>query len=112
MRSLGKVFQCEMLMLANQVLDAVRKKATRSSLLEAETTYNAVIAALNDICPMDALEGMLAAQLIATHMAAMDCHERLNTTNDRPTHGYNLNQGEQVIAYLRLSAGGVEPSSR
>ena len=42
----------------------------------------------------DALEGMLAAQLVATHMAAIDCYERLNTTNDRAIHGYNLNQAK------------------
>jgi hypothetical protein len=73
-------------MPANQVFDAIRWKAMRSSPGDAETTYNAVIAALNDISPTDALEGMLAAQLVVTHMATMDCYERLNATNDRDVH--------------------------
>src|SRR4051794_23717872 len=33
----------------------------------------AIAAALKDIAPRDPLEGMLAAQLVAVHNAAMDC---------------------------------------
>jgi len=47
---------------------------------------------LHDIAPKDAFEGMLATQLIATHMAAMDCYVHVNKTNDRATHAYHLNQ--------------------
>jgi hypothetical protein len=83
-------------MLTNQMFDAVRRKASRTSPGDAETTYNAVIAALNDISPRDPLERMLAAQLVATHMAAMDCYERLNRTNDRDVHGYNLNKANKL----------------
>ena len=50
------------------------------------------LAALHDMAPKDALEGMFAAQLIATHMAAMDCYLHVNKTNDRATHAYHLNQ--------------------
>jgi len=35
---------------------------------------------------------MLAAQLVATHMATMDCYKHLNRTNDRNTHANHLNQ--------------------
>ena len=39
---------------------------------------------------------MLAAQLVATHMAAMDCYKHLNKTNDRNTHAYHLNQVDKL----------------
>src|SRR5262245_65150730 len=81
-------------MLAHQVMDAA--KVDGRSLEEIETRYNAVIASLHDIAPVGALEGMLAVQLIATHMAAMDCYKRLTTTNERDIHGYNLNQANKL----------------
>jgi hypothetical protein len=77
-------------MLAMQVLDAT--KINQRSDTDATQRYNATIAALHDIAPKDALEGMLATQLIATHMAAMDCYLHVNKTNDRATHAYHLNQ--------------------
>jgi len=77
-------------MLAMQVLDAT--KINQHSDTDATQRYNATIAALHDIAPKDALEGMLATQLIATHMAAMDCYVHVNKTNDRATHAYHLNQ--------------------
>jgi hypothetical protein len=71
-------------------------KVDTGTLEDIETRYNAVIAALHDIAPVGALEGMLAVQLIATHMAAMDCYKRLTTTHDRDIHGYNLNQANKL----------------
>ena len=79
-----------LLMLAHQVLDAT--KIDTSTAEEAETRYNATMAALQEIAPVGAIEGMLAAQLVATHMATMDCYKHLNRTNDRNTHAYHLNQ--------------------
>jgi hypothetical protein len=38
--------------------------------------YSATVAALVGIGPKDELEGMMAAQLIAAHNAAMDCYRR------------------------------------
>ena len=46
---------------------------------DAETQkrqLNATIAALAGIGPKDELEGMMAAQLIAAHNAAMECYRR------------------------------------
>jgi hypothetical protein len=74
-----------LLMLAHQVLDAT--KIDTSTAEDAETRYNATMAALKEIAPIGALEGMLAA-----HMAVMDCYKHLNKTNDRNTHAYHLNQ--------------------
>jgi hypothetical protein len=81
-------------LLALQVLDAT--KINQHKVTDATERYNATIAALHDIAPKGALEGMLATQLIATHMATMDCYKHLNKTNDRKTHEYHLNQ---VINY-------------
>ena len=38
--------------------------------------YNATVAGLMGIAPRDELEGMIAAQLLATHNAAMECYRR------------------------------------
>ena len=38
--------------------------------------YSATVAALSGIAPKDELEGMMAAQLIAAHNAAMECYRR------------------------------------
>jgi hypothetical protein len=37
---------------------------------------SATVAAMVGICPKDELEGMMAAQLIAAHNAAMECYRR------------------------------------
>jgi len=84
-----------LLMLARQVLDATKIDTWTAE--DAETRYNATMAALQEIAPVGALEGMLAVQLVATHMAAMDCYKRLNRTNDRDIHGYNLNQANKLL---------------
>lgn len=57
---------------STKVLSAI----SRHTEDEATERYNAAIAALQDIAPKGALEGMLATQLIATHMATMDCYAR------------------------------------
>ena len=41
----------------------------------------ASLGALADIAPGDAIEDMLAAQLVAVHAAAMDCYQRAATRN-------------------------------
>lgn len=43
-----------------------------------ENTYNAALAAMHGINPSDEIEGMLAAQMIAVHHAAMTMARRLN----------------------------------
>jgi hypothetical protein len=39
-------------------------------------TYEAAIAAVEEIQPRDPIEGMLAAQMVVTHGAAMECFRR------------------------------------
>jgi hypothetical protein len=43
---------------------------------EREKQLSATVAALSGIAPKDELEGMMAAQLIAAHNAAMECYRR------------------------------------
>lgn len=43
---------------------------------KCNSQFAATIAALSGIKPSDELEGMMAAQLIAAHNAAMECHRR------------------------------------
>jgi hypothetical protein len=61
-------------LLANQTVQALWLK--NSSPEEKERQYSATIAALIGIAPKDELEGMVAAQLIAAHNAAMECYRR------------------------------------
>ena len=60
--------------LANQAMQAVW--LTHSSPEERDRQMSATLAALAGIAPKDELEGMIAAQLIACHNAAMECYRR------------------------------------
>jgi len=60
--------------LANQAVQALWLK--NSSPEERDKQLSATVAALVGIAPKDELEGMMAAQLIAAHNAAMECYRR------------------------------------
>jgi hypothetical protein len=60
--------------LANQTVQSLWLK--RSDPSTRYEQYSATIAALAGIGPKDELEGMMAAQLIAAHNAAMECYRR------------------------------------
>ena len=60
--------------LANQVMQALWLKNSTSE--ERDKQLSATVAALVGIAPRDELEGMMAAQLIAAHNAAMECYRR------------------------------------
>jgi hypothetical protein len=60
--------------LANQAISALWLKHSDPETREKQ--FSAVIAALIGIGPKDELEGMMAAQLIAGHNAAMECYRR------------------------------------
>ena len=60
--------------IANQAIQALWTK--NSSAEEREKQLSATVAALIGISPKDEIEGMLAAQLIASHSAAMECYRR------------------------------------
>jgi len=61
-------------LLANQALEALWLKNSDAETRDKQ--MNATIAALMGISPKDELEGMMAAQLIAAHNAAMECYRR------------------------------------
>lgn len=60
--------------LANQAVQTLWLK--NSSPEERDKQLSATIAALTGIAPKGELEGMVAAQLIAAHNAAMECYRR------------------------------------
>ncbi len=60
--------------LANQTLQALWLKNSDPETRDKQ--YSATLAALVGIGPKDELEGMMAAQLIAAHNAAMECYRR------------------------------------
>ncbi|QOG17595.1 hypothetical protein [Bradyrhizobium sp. SEMIA] len=60
--------------LANQALQSLWVK--NSSQEDRDKQLSATLAALAGIGPKDELEGMMAAQLIAAHNAAMECYRR------------------------------------
>lgn len=61
-------------LIANQAIHALWLK--NSSAEERDKQLTATVAALMGIAPRDELEGMLAAQAIAAHNAAMECYRR------------------------------------
>jgi len=60
--------------LANQALNTLWLAHADDETRDRQ--YSATVAALVGIQPNDELEGMLAAQLIAAHNAAMECYRR------------------------------------
>ena len=60
--------------LANQTMSALWLE--RSDEVIRDRQYGATVAGLAGIGPRDELEGMIAAQLIAAHNAAMECYRR------------------------------------
>lgn len=60
--------------LANQAVQALWVKNSNAD--EQDRQLSATVAALAGISPRDELEGMMAAQLIAAHNAAMECYRR------------------------------------
>src|SRR3954463_11690696 len=60
--------------LANQALQSLWLK--NSTEEDRDKQSKAILAALAGIGPKDELEGMMAAQLVAAHNAAMECYRR------------------------------------
>ena len=60
--------------LANQTLNTLWRAHSNDEFLERQNS--ATLAALVGIGPRDELEGMIAAQLLAAHNAAMECYRR------------------------------------
>jgi hypothetical protein len=61
-------------LLANQTIQSLWTKHSDTATRQGQ--LSATVAALIGIGPKDELEGMMAAQLIAAHNAAMECYRR------------------------------------
>ena len=88
-----------------QAAAASRQAAALGSVdpLEArERRHRAALAGLIGIGPQDEMEGMIAAQLIATHNATMECYRRAMIA-EQTLEGRreNLNPSQQARSHLR-----------
>lgn len=81
--------------LANQAVQALWVK--NSDAQERDRQLSATVAGLAGIGPKDELEGMMAAQLVAAHNAAMECYRRA-MIGDQTFEGRreNLNQANKL----------------
>src|SRR5438132_1618834 len=60
--------------VSNQAIHSLWVAHSDSAGLDRQ--YQAVLAAIMGMEPRDEIEGMLAAQMVATHNAAMECYRR------------------------------------
>lgn len=74
--------------LINQAVDALW--TANSSSKRRELQVRATVAALAGIAPQDEFEGMLAAQLLGAHHAAMECYRRA-MHRDQPSEARQVN---------------------
>jgi hypothetical protein len=75
----------------------------------AEHDVNAVLAAMHGIAPRDEAEAMLAAQMIATHTAAMAALRRIKTAENIPQQDSN---GNLAVKLLRSYTAQLEALAR
>jgi hypothetical protein len=78
-------------LLANQTVQSLWLKHSDNEMLGRQ--LSATLASLAGIGPRDELEGMMAAQLIAAHSAAMECSTAAPCSASRPSRG-----GETISA--------------
>jgi hypothetical protein len=93
--------------LANQAVGAVWAAQDAEG---RRRQYTATVAGLAGIGPKDEIEGMIAAQLIAAHNAAMECYRRA-MVSDQTFEGRHENL-RQATKLSRASAALVEALNR
>ena len=88
-------------MLANQAMQILWVQNLDAS--ERHRRQGATIAALAGIGPKDEFEGMMAAQMIAAHNAAMECYRRA-MIGEQTFEGWreNLNQANKLSRTLAM----------
>ena len=92
---------CDACSISNNFLDVLLTQTVHSAPLslmaeEQKSKYAAAAGgALIGIQPKGELEGMLAAQLIACHTAAMECYHRA-MNSQLPARDYHLNQANKL----------------
>ena len=88
--------------VANQALKSLWVAHSDSAALDLQ--YQAALAIMAGIGPRDEIEGMLAAQIVATHNAAMECYRRsmLDNQTCEGRRG-SLNQANKLVrSYVTL----------
>jgi hypothetical protein len=81
--------------LANQTINSLWLKHSDDETQEKQ--FSAAVSALMGIAPKDELEGMMAAQLIAAHNAAMECYRRaMHGEQTFEGRRENLNQANKL----------------
>jgi len=92
---------CDACSISSNFLDVLLTQTVHSAPLslmaeEQKSKYAAAAGgALIGIQPKGELEGMLAAQLIACHTAAMECYHRA-MNSQLPARDYHLNQANKL----------------
>jgi hypothetical protein len=69
--------------------------ASRAEIRERQTAANALVAGIN--CK-DVVEGMLATQMVAAHIAAMACLSRAASANDYNIHDRNVKYAAKLMS--------------
>jgi hypothetical protein len=90
--------------LGNQALQSLWIKHSDKEVRQRQ--YSAAIAGLIGIGPKDEIEGMIGAQLIATHNAAMECYRRAMIGEQTLEHVHVHASGQAVVGMVE-SPGGV-----
>ncbi|MBK8008618.1 MAG: hypothetical protein IPK23_09380 [Rhizobiales bacterium] len=96
--------------LANQAMQSLWMK--NSSAEDRDKQLSATVSALMGIAPKDELEGMMAAQLLAAHNAAMECYRRAMIGEQTFEDGAESRPSQQALAHLRCAARSPQPPSR
>jgi hypothetical protein len=98
--------------LVNQAISSLWRAHSDSAAVDVQ--YRATISALMGIHPADEIEGMLAAQMVATHNAAMECYRRA-MLSEQTFEGRreNLNQANKLVrSYATLMEALNPPRQR
>ncbi len=93
------------LLLCNQVLNAAWYHRNNTEQEKADQ-HTAIFGFLAGVNPKDALEGMMAAQLFASHAAAMECYRRAMLP-DQSAEGRQTNLA-QAAKLTRANAAQIE----
>lgn len=94
--------------LANQALHTLWIKHSDAETRDKQ--FSATVSALIGIAPKDEIEGMIAAQLLASHNAAMECYRRA-MLDEQSFEGRNMNLAHAAKA-SRTHAALVEALNR
>src|SRR5262249_41257819 len=97
--------------LANQALSTLWVAHSKEESRDRQ--YSATVAALIGIGPRDEIEGMIAAQLIAAHNAAMECYRRA-MIGEQTFEGRREKPrpSQQALPHLRGAARRAQPAPR